>query len=199
GALADARVLDLILHADHGGEARIDRNDADLALLAGVLVGGAIAAAVLDRHLDHERHVVGQGGDDVLGVDDLHRLVGDDVGCLDDAALVPIDANGARRVEGVFDHQAFDVQDDVGNVLDDTGDGADFVLHALDLDAGDGTAFEGGQQDAANAVAHGDAKAALERLDSELAVGVGEGTTVADHAVGQFQTTPSDTHVFRSP
>src|SRR5437660_7653398 len=39
--------------------------------------------------------------DDVLGVDDLHGLVGDDVGALDDAALVPADADGARLLAGV--------------------------------------------------------------------------------------------------
>ena len=73
--LADAGLLDLVLDADDRREAGIDRDDADLAFLAGVLVGGAVAAAVLDGHLDDERHVVGQGGDDVLGVDDLDRLV----------------------------------------------------------------------------------------------------------------------------
>ena len=51
----------------------------------------------------------------------------------------------------------------------------DLVLHALDLDAGDGAAFEAGEQDAAQAVADGDAEAALERLGEELAVGVGQG------------------------
>ena len=70
----------------------------------------------------------------------------------------------------------------------------DLVLHALDLDAGDGAAFQAGQQDAAQAVADGHAEAALERLGDELAVGVGQRGAVADHAVGQFQTTPSDSH-----
>ena len=68
------------------------------------------------------------------------------------------------------------------------------MLHALDLDAGDGAAFQAGQQDAAQAVADGDAEAALERLGEELAVGVGQGRAVGGDAVGQFQATPSDTH-----
>ena len=78
------------------------------------------------------------------------------------------------QLAGVLDHQALDVEDDVGHVLDDAGDRADFVLHALDLDAGDGAAFEAGEQDAAQAVADGHAEAALERLGVELAVGVGQ-------------------------
>ena len=93
---------------------------------------------------------------------------------VDHAALVAVDADGARLLAGVLDHQALDVEDDVGDVLDDAGDGGDLVLHALDLDAGDGTAFQAGQQDAAQAVADGHAEAALERLGDELAVGVGQ-------------------------
>ena len=39
-------------------------------------VGRHVAAAVLDHHFHHERHVVGQRGDDVVLVDDLDLLVG---------------------------------------------------------------------------------------------------------------------------
>src|SRR5262249_47406379 len=142
GALADAGVLDLVLDADDRREAAVHRDDADLALLAGVLVGGAVAAAVLHGHLDDEWHVVGQRCDDVLGVDDLDGLVGDDVGPLDDAFLVPVDADRLGLFTLVLDHQALDVEDDVGHVLDDAGDGGDLVLDALDLDARDGTALQ---------------------------------------------------------
>src|SRR5262249_37418939 len=127
--------------------------------------------------------------------DDLHGFVGDDVGGGDDAALVPIDADGARLLAGVLHHQALDVEDDVGDILDDAGNRGDLVLHALDLDTGDGTAFEAGQKDTAQAVADGHAEAALERLGVELAVGVREGLTLAGDAVGQFEATPFDTHV----
>ena len=41
--------------------------------------------------------------------------------------------------------------------------------------------------------------AALEGLRGKPAVGVREGTAVTDYAVRQFQTTPSDTHGYRSP
>src|SRR5262249_32591568 len=194
GPLADAGLLDLVLDADHRREAGIDRDDADLALLAGILVGGAVAAAVLGRHFHGEEHVVGERGDDVLGVDDLDRFVGGDVGGRHHAAVVAVDADGLGLVAGVLDHQALDVEDDVGDVLDDAGDGGDLVLHALDLDARDGAALQAGQEDPAQAVADGDAEAALERLDGKLAVGVRQGVAVAGYAVGQFQATPLDTH-----
>ncbi len=93
-------------------------------------------------------------------------------------------------IAGVLDDQALDVQDDVGDVLDHAGDGGDLVLHALDLDARDGTALQAGEQDAPQAVADGDAEAALERLGVELAVGVGQRFAVADTTVGQLQATP---------
>ena len=102
----------------------------------------------------------------------------------DDAMLVAVDADRLRLVAGVLDDEAFDVEDDVGHVFDDAGDRADLVLHALDFDAGDGTAFEAGQQDAADAVAHGDAEAVLEGFGVELAVGVGQCRAITTHAVG---------------
>src|SRR5262249_17038207 len=104
-----------------------------------------------------------------------------------------------RHVAEVLDHQALDVEDDVGDVLDDAGDGADLVLDVLDLDAGDGTALQRGQQHAPQAVADRGAQAALERLDGELAVGVRQRRAVADHAAGQLQATPSNSHVRWSP
>ena len=112
--------------------------------------------------------------------------------------FVAFDADGLGLLAGVLDHQALDVEDDVGHVLDDAGDGADLVLHALDLDARDGAAFQAGQQDAAQAVADGHAEAALERLGDELAVGVGQrrrdrwsrGWAVPGHAIGYACETP---------
>ena len=130
----------------------------------------------------------------MLGVDDLHRFVGDDVGGRDDAFFVPVDADGLGLVAGVLDHQALDVEDDVGDVLDDAGDGGDFVLHALDLDARDGAAFQAGEEHAPQTVADGHAEAAFERLGDEFAVGIGQSLAFAGQPVGQFQPTPFDTH-----
>src|SRR5262249_10978668 len=158
GALADAGFLDLVLDAQHRREAGVDRDYADLALLARCLVRRSITAAVLDGHLHHERHVGVQRSQHVLGVDDLHVGLGDHVLALHDAALVAINPNRPRLVGAVLHYQALDVEDDVGDVLDDAGDRRDLVEHALDLDAGDGGAFEAGQQDAAEAITDGHAE-----------------------------------------
>ena len=79
GLLADAGFFDVVPHAGHGAEHRVDRNDADLLNLLAVLGGRDVAAAVFDDHLDDERHVGRQRGDEQVLVDDLDRLVGFDV------------------------------------------------------------------------------------------------------------------------
>jgi hypothetical protein len=153
----------------------------------------AFSSAV--RYLHDERDVVSQRGDDVLGIDDLNGLIGDDAGRRYHAALVTVDANGARLLAGVLYDQALDVQNDVGDVLDDARDRADFVLNALDLEARDRASLQAGQQDPAQAIADSHAEAAFERLRVEPAVGVCEGAAVGHEPRGQFQTSPSDTHV----
>ncbi len=60
------------------------------------------------------------------------------------------------------------VQDDIGGVFDDTGDGAEFVIHAFNADRGDGGALDARKEHAAQRVADGGAEAALERLGGEL-------------------------------
>src|SRR5262249_9334870 len=159
GPLTDAGVLNRVLDADHRREAGIDRNDADLALPAGILVGGAVAAAILHGHLDYERHVIGEGGDDVVGIDDVDGIVGGDVGVLARALVVAVDGDDLGLLAGIADDQALDVQDDVRHVFDHAGDGGDLVLDALNLDAGDGAALQAGEQDAAQTITDRDAEA----------------------------------------
>ena len=68
------------------------------------------------------------------------------------------------------------------------------MLDAQDLDLGDGAALQAREQDPPQAVADGMAEAALERLDVELAEGVGQRLAVADDPAGQFEATPTNTH-----
>ena len=66
------------------------------------------------------------------------------------------------------------VQDDVGGIFDDAGDGLELVQHAFDLDRGDGGALDRGQQGAAQRIPNGGAEAAFKGLGAELAVIVGQ-------------------------
>lgn len=51
---------------------------------------------------------------------------------------------------------------------------------ALNLDGGDGGALKGGEQDSAERVADGGAKATLERLDGEASVDVAAELRIGD-------------------
>ena len=110
GPLADAGVLDVVLDAVDRAEAGVDRDDADLEVVGVALGGGAVAAAVLDGHFQVERHVVGQGAEDMVGIDDLDRLVVEDVGGRDDAPAIAIDPDGPGVFRVVLDHQQLDVR-----------------------------------------------------------------------------------------
>ena len=95
GPLADAGVLDVVLDAVDRAEAGVDRDDADLEVVGVALGCRAVAAAVLDGHLQVERHVVGQRAEDMVGIDDLDRLVVQDVGGRDDAPAIAIDPDAS--------------------------------------------------------------------------------------------------------
>src|SRR5258706_7183138 len=65
------------------------------------------------------------------------------------------------------------VEDDVGRVLDHAGNRRELVQHAVDLDGGDGRAFNRGQQHAPEGVADGGAEAAVGPLRVETAEPIG--------------------------
>ena len=67
------------------------------------------------------------------------------------AGGLDIDGLGALAVE--LGDDPLDVQDDLSDVLLDTGDGAELMLDTCDLDAGDCRAGERGQEDPAKRVA----------------------------------------------
>src|SRR6185369_6689207 len=93
-----------------------------------------------------------------------------------------------------FDNERLEVEDDVGHVFDHAGDGGEFVLHALNLHAGDRAAFEAGEQNPPQAVADRDAEAAFKRLGYELAIRRGRGLRLGRELAGEFQTSPTNTH-----
>jgi hypothetical protein len=72
------------------------------------------------------------------------------------------------------------VEDDVGGVFHHARDGAEFVRHAFDAHGGDGGAFNGAEQHAAQAGADGGSESALERLRGEHAVALGERFGIGD-------------------
>ena len=134
------------------------------------MLRGPIAHAVLDGEVHLDRAGVGvEGEQDEVRVHDLH------VGRLGDVAsghgagtaLHELQSDGmpSERPQA----ELLDVQDDLGDVLLDVLDRAELVEDAGDLDAGDGRALEGAEQDATQRVAERDAVALLERGHLEAA------------------------------
>ena len=128
------------------------------------------------------------------GVGNLDGGVGFDVAGGDGTFFIGLETNRLLLVGVGLDDDLLDVENDVRHVLDDARDGGELVIGALDADGGDGTAFETGQEDATKAVADGPTVAALERLDEEHPVGIGEGLGNRDDPRGQFHTSPSYAH-----
>src|SRR5699024_2422410 len=167
GALLDTGRLDLVGQLQHGRVDRIDRDAADLAVDALVLRRGDVAAAALDDQLDLQAALLVEGRDVQVRVVDLHAGRRGDVGGGDAAGLLAAQVHHDGLVVLRGDDQVLDVEDDLGDVLLDAGDGAELVQHAVDADRGDRGAGDGGQQRAAQGVSEGVAETRLERLDDE--------------------------------
>ena len=130
----------------------------------------------------------------MVGIDDLDRFIVKDVSRRDDALAVAVDPNRPHRFGVVLHDEQLDVQHQVGDVVDHAGNRRKLVMNPVNLDLGDRAAFQAREQDPAQAVTDGVAEATLERLDVELAEGVGQRFAIADDPAGQFESTPTNTH-----
>ena len=175
GALLDTGGLDAVGDLEHRRVDRVDRDAADLGADDLVRRGRDVAAAALDDQLDLELALLGQGGQLEIGV--VHGDAGGrrDVGGGDVTGALLAQVHGDRLVVLGGNHQLLEVQDQLGDVLLDAGDGGELVQHAVDADAGDAGAGDGRQQGAAQRVAEGVAESGLERLDDEPRTVLGDG------------------------
>ena len=64
-----------------------------------------------------------------------------------------------------------EVENDLSDVLFDSGDGGKLVLNTGDLNRGDSSAFKRREQNSSHGVAQSSAVTALERFNNKLAVG----------------------------
>ena len=90
------------------------------------------------------------------------------------------------------DDEVLDVQDDLGDILLHTGDGAELVQDAVDADARDGRAGDRREQGATQRVAERVAEAGLQGLDDEAAA------ELRDLLLGQSGTLCNEHYVFLS-
>src|SRR4029453_9229768 len=90
-----------------------------------------------------------------------------DVTGLDVGRTPDVEAQGDGLVPGAGEHDVLEVEDDVGDVFDHTGDGVELVQRVVEAHLGDGGAGDGRQQRAPQRVAEGVAEAGIERADGE--------------------------------
>src|SRR3954468_21612618 len=167
-ALADARTFDVVGHAPHGREDRVDGDDADRLVGGLVVLGRTVPAPAADREVELELGLLLERGDVRVRVEDLDArgqvdvARGDVAGAGDDERRLDL---GGVRVHAA--HDALEIEDDVRHVLGDALDGRELVRHPLDADRGHGGTGQRRQQHAAQRVAERVAEAAVEWLDRE--------------------------------
>src|SRR5206468_11225840 len=76
---------------------------------------------------------------------------------------------GALRIQ--FKGNLLQVQNDVSSILDDSRNRGKFMQNTFDLDCGDCSSFNRGQQDPSQGFANGCPKTTLKRLRGKLSVG----------------------------
>ena len=131
---------------------------------AGRLV--ADAATHLQTHV--ERDVLGQVADHVFGIDDLHRMIDDDVAGRDHALALLGQGQGDFVAGMLTNGHILEVEQDFNDVLLQAFQGGVLMQHAIDFNLDDGAARNRGEQHATQRVAQGVAEATLERLDHHL-------------------------------
>ena len=173
GALPDTRGLDPVTHAGNRGEDGVDRDHADELIRLLVGIARQEAAPDLDLHHHVDLLLLVGGADDLLFVDDLQpgwqfQVAGGDRALSGDAQ-----AYFLRLPAGVAELDFLEVQDDVGDILDDPRHSGELMIRPLDFHRGDGRPLKRGQQHPPEAVAYGVAVAGLEWLRLVSREGVG--------------------------
>ncbi len=140
GDLADAGVVHGVVDLQDRRIDAVHRQNVQIVLLHHqllVALSGDIAPAFVEGDLHHELAAFVQGGDVPFGVQHLD-LIALDAASSNFTLTVRLDAHGDRAVGVELGGNAFDVQNDLGHVFLDAGDGAELVNNAVDLNAGDG-------------------------------------------------------------
>ena len=149
----------------------VDDDDTDALVERLVIFSGDIAATLIDSDFHSDTHGGVHGADHLVLVEHLEsveeavHVAGDEGGLSgdDDGGLL-----AGLLGDAVFQAHLLEIEDDVGNIFHDTGDGGELLSHTFDLDGGDGEAFQRGEQDAAECIADGHAVAGLEGAELKL-------------------------------
>src|SRR5579872_3638122 len=155
GVLAEARRFNGEVDFAYRRMDRIDGDVAERQVLVEIAVGRHVAASALEAHFDVELSGFADRRDVHVAVEHFDIGVCFDLAAHDFTGLVDFQANRARALPDHLERDLLEIEDDVGGVLDDAGNGAEFVRDAIDAHGGDGRAFDGAEQHAAQAGADG--------------------------------------------
>ena len=166
GRLLDTGRLDVEADAADRAEDRVDGNHTDRAGLDLALAGG-VATPLLDGEVDRQTGLAVERRDREVLVEDLDVGRALDVTSGDGGRATCVEAQVDRLVGGRGEHDVLDVQDDVGDILDDTRDGVELVKGFVEPHGRDRRAGNRRQEGATQRVAERVAEAGLERTDRE--------------------------------
>ena len=162
--------LHLEVHGLHGREVRVHRERVDRQGLRLALVGGDVAAALLDVDLHLEGDVALERGERLLGIEDHEIVVGLEVAGLGDARAGHPEADEAAALPVELEDDPPEAREDVEGVLGRAREEGELVKDTVDLDPRRRGALDGGQEHPAEGIANRQGEAGLERLDDEDAV-----------------------------
>ncbi len=126
-----------------------------------------VATTLLDGQVDRQAGLAVERGDVEVLVEDLDVGRALDVAGGDGGRATHVEAQVDRLVGDRGEHDVFDVEDDVGDVLGDAVDGVELVEGVVETDGRDRCAGDRRQQRATQRVAERVAEAGLERTDRE--------------------------------
>ena len=116
-----------------------------------------------------------KGGNHVIGIDEVELGGDEEIPAGHNRRTIDIDGSGGliANVVGAED-QPLDVQDNIRNVLANSGQGLELVLHAFDVNSLDSGTVKRGQQDSAHRIAERITETALKRLNRKAGHAIGD-------------------------
>src|SRR5258707_4263857 len=174
GHVSETCRFDRVIDLAHGRVNAVYRNVADGQVFVVVAVGGNVSAAVFDAHFDLQLAAFADSGDVHALVEHGEIRIFLDLGAGDHARLLNVQVNGLRQIVVQLDGHLLQVQDDVGRILNHTGDRRELVQHALDFHRGDSRALDGAEERATQCVSNRGAPTALKRLGRKTAIPFGQ-------------------------
>ncbi len=117
-------------------------------------------------------------------VEDLDVRIFFEIGGSDDARALLLEIESLRTAAVQLEGDLFEVENDVGHVLDHALQRGKLVQHAFDAHGRDGRALDGGEQDAPQRITDRGPEATLERLGDETPVVRSEGFGVVIELLG---------------